>query len=100
MSTNPLPIIESCDDCGACCRLTPIPPFADGETARRSVPDELLSPIRRRIAADQQFDKLPCVWFNAETLQCRHYELRPDACRQFEINSDLCRLSRWEFDLT
>ncbi len=53
-------------------------------------------PIRERIAADQQFDLLSCVWLNPTTGLCRHYELRPQACRDFEIGSDLCRLSRWD----
>ncbi|MDG1897765.1 MAG: YkgJ family cysteine cluster protein [Fuerstiella sp.] len=93
---NPLPIVESCDSCSACCVMTPIPPFQPGEEAVRDVPDELLKPIRERIAADQQFDLLPCVWLDTEQQRCLHYELRPEACRRFEINSDLCRLSRWE----
>ena len=75
---------------------TPIPPFQPGEETVLNIPDEFLSPIRERIAADQHFDILPCVWLNSETRQCRHYELRPQACRDFPINSDLCRLSRWD----
>ena len=93
---NALPIIQSCDDCGACCRTTPIQPFEPGEEYQKDVPDDLLQPIRDRIAADQQFDLLSCVWFDEGSKQCRHYELRPDACRKFEINTDLCRLARWD----
>lgn len=62
----------------------------------RDVPDELLDPIRRRIAADQHFDLLPCVWLDLATQLCRHYDLRPQACRDFQIGGDLCRLSRWD----
>ena len=54
-----LPIVESCDSCSACCVMTPIPPFQPGEEAVREIPDDLLRPIRERIAADQQFDLLP-----------------------------------------
>jgi Fe-S-cluster containining protein len=91
-----LPLIESCDDCAACCMRTPIPPFQPGEEAQRDVPQSLLQPIQERIAADQHFDLLPCVWLNLETRRCSHYDLRPQACRDFEINSTLCQLSRWD----
>ena len=97
MSTSSaLPILESCDSCAACCMRTPVPPFQPGEEAARNIPDEWLAPVRERIRADQQFDLLPCVWLNTDTLLCRHYDLRPQACRDFQINSDLCRLSRWD----
>lgn len=56
-------------------------------------------PILDRIAADQQFDDLPCVWFDGNSRRCRHYEQRPAACRRFEIGSDLCRLSRCDIGL-
>ncbi len=95
-SGGQLPLIESCDHCAACCMRTPLPPFQPGEEAERDVPDSLLSAVRERVAADQHFDLLPCVWLNQETRRCSHYELRPKACRDFEINSDLCRLSRWD----
>ena len=75
---------------------TPIPPFQPGEETTLNIPDEFLLPVYERIAADQHFDLLPCVWLNSETRQCQHYELRPQACRDFQINSDLCRLSRWD----
>ncbi len=91
-----LPVIESCDGCGACCEFTPVPPFQPGEEAAKDVPDELLHSVRQRIAADKHFDPLPCVWYDTATRQCRHYDLRPDACRTFEIGGDLCRLSRFD----
>jgi Fe-S-cluster containining protein len=95
-SPSGLPIIQSCDDCGACCLRTPIPPFQPGEEAILNVPQEFLTAVSARIAADQQFESLPCVWLDVETRRCRHYDLRPQACRDFQINSDLCRLSRWD----
>ncbi|MEZ6063516.1 MAG: YkgJ family cysteine cluster protein [Planctomycetaceae bacterium] len=91
-----LPLIESCEGCGACCEFTPVPPFQPGEEAAKNVPDELLAAVRERIAADQHFDKVPCVWYDRSLRRCRHYDLRPDACRAFEIGGDLCRLSRWD----
>lgn len=89
-------MVENCDQCAACCKRTPIPPFEPGEESALNVPDEFLEPIRQRVAADQHFDLLPCVWLDPATLRCLHYELRPKACRTFEINGDLCRLSRWD----
>ena len=91
-----LRILESCDRCAACCMRTPIPPFQPGEEAVLDVPDEWLVPVRERIIEGRQFDLVPCVWLNTDTLLCRHYDLRPQACRDFQINSDLCRLSRWD----
>ncbi len=73
-----------------------MPPFQPGEEAALSIPDDWLQPIRNRIAADQQFDLLPCVWLDSTTKLCQHYDHRPQACRDFEINSQLCRLSRWD----
>jgi len=46
--------------------MTPIPPFQPGEEVARDVPDELLRPIRERIAADRQFELLPCLWLDTE----------------------------------
>jgi Fe-S-cluster containining protein len=89
-------ILETCDGCGSCCRRTPIPPFEPGEEAALGVPESLLEPVRARIAAEQHFDFIPCVWFDESTQKCLHYELRPAACRNFAIGGDLCRLSRWD----
>ncbi len=75
---------------------TPVPPFEPGEEVAKDVPDELLQPIRDRIAADEHFDLVACVWFDAKNKVCRHYDLRPDACRRFEVGSDACRMSRWD----
>ena len=94
-----LPVIESCDDCGACCMKTPVPPFEPGEEAVWDVTDVQRKPIEERVAADQHFDDLPCVWFDLNTRRCLHYEQRPEACRRFEIGSDLCRLSRCDIGL-
>lgn len=95
-TTKSLPVIESCDHCSACCRQTPIPPFQPGEEEVWNVPIEWLIPVQMRIAADQQFEMLPCVWLDQNMNRCLHYDHRPQACRDFQINSDLCRLSRWD----
>jgi len=92
-------ILDNCDDCGACCQSTPVPPFEPGEEAAYDVPPEALELIRERIRRDEHLDRLACVWFDSQSLRCRHYEIRPTACRKFEINSDLCRLARWDVGL-
>ena len=94
-----LPVIDCCDDCGACCLQTPVPPFDPGEEVARGVTAAQQKPILERLAADEQFSDLPCVWFDVHSRRCRHYEQRPEACRRFEIGSRLCRLSRWDAGL-
>ena len=94
-----LPVIENCDNCGACCRRTPVPPFQPGEESVWQVTSEQWQPVLDRIAADQQFDDIPCVWFDEDETRCLHYNQRPQACRDFEIGSTLCRLSRYDAGL-
>jgi len=75
---------------------TPVPPFQPGEEYEKDVPEELLQLIRDRVAADQHFDLISCVWFDEQKKCCQHYEIRPQACRTFEVNSDACHMSRWD----
>lgn len=75
---------------------TPVPPFEPGEEVAKSVPQELLQLAAERVAADEHFDLVSCVWFDEEKKACRHYDFRPDACRAFEVSSDACRMSRWD----
>ncbi|HEV3162449.1 MAG TPA: YkgJ family cysteine cluster protein [Isosphaeraceae bacterium] len=105
-TTKTLPIIESCDGCGACCLVVTRPPFyrvfdEGGEDAwerlRWERPDllaELLADDQKRRAAGGSFYGTPCSWFDAETGRCRHYEYRPRACREFEVSSEDCRDAR------
>jgi Fe-S-cluster containining protein len=101
-----LPIIDSCDSCGACCLVVTRPPFYHvfedlGEEAwdrlERERPDlvaELHADYSARRAAGGPFYDTPCVWFDAKTLRCRHYDYRPLACREFEIGGDDCHDAR------
>jgi uncharacterized protein len=101
-----LPVIESCDNCGACCLVVTRPPFylvfqEIGEDAWERVkwerPDlraELLADYRARRASGGPFYGTPCIWFDAETRRCRHYEYRPLACREFEVGEFDCRDAR------
>ena len=101
-----LPIIESCDGCGACCRVVSRPPFHRllDETAedtwerlRWERPDlvaELLADDRARRASGGPYYGTPCLWYDAGTGRCRHYDYRPRACREFELGGVDCRDAR------
>ena len=101
-----LPVIESCEGCGACCRVVTAPPFVrdfdgDGEEAwerlRRERPDllaALLAEARARRADHAPDYGTPCTWYDADTRRCRHYDHRPRACRAFEVGSVDCRDAR------
>jgi Fe-S-cluster containining protein len=101
-----LPVIESCDGCGACCLVVTAPPFYHvfedgGEEAwerlkreRPSIMAELNADYQGRRARGGPFYGTPCLWFDADSRRCRHYEYRPLACREFEIGEDDCRDAR------
>jgi Fe-S-cluster containining protein len=109
----PLPVVESCDGCGACCfeqgappdyvalRLNPHfandPSFADDAVRLASLPtdaaltlDEYLVAVEGQSAARNGV----CVWFDHVHRQCRHYEHRPSTCRVFELNGAGCHIYR------
>jgi Fe-S-cluster containining protein len=104
MSTppDPLPLIDSCDGCGACCLVVTSPPFYHvfhefGEQAweqlQRDRPDllaEIIADNEARRTNGGPFYGTPCLWFDPETRRCRHYEYRPLACREFERGGDDC----------
>jgi Fe-S-cluster containining protein len=103
---RPLPVIESCDGCGACCLAVTQPPFyrifdEEGEDAweqlKRERPEllaEILADRQKRRTAGGPSYGTPCLWFDQITRQCRHYELRPKACREFEVGSFDCHDAR------
>ncbi len=97
-----LPVIKSCDGCGACCQVVTRPPFyqvfqENGEEAwerlRRDRPD-LMAELSADYCQSQQnggpFFGTPCLWYDPSTQRCRHYDYRPRACREFEIGSRDC----------
>ena len=103
---RPLPIIESCEGCGACCRVVTRPPFRRdfdeaGEDAwerlRWDRPDlyaEILADERGSRARGGPTFGTPCLWLDAATGRCRHYEDRPRACREFALGGVDCRDAR------
>jgi len=78
---------------------TPVPPFEPGEDEAYELSLEQRLLIAERVAADEHFEKLPCVWFDPDARQCRYYYQRPEAFRKFEVGSVLCRLSRCDIGL-
>ena len=101
-----LPVIESCEGCGACCMVVTRPPFYHvfedmGEAAwdrlereRPDLIDELHADYQARQESGGPFYGTPCVWFDTETRRCRHYDYRPLACQMFEIGDEDCRDAR------
>ncbi len=101
-----LPVIDSCDGCGACCRVVVRPPYyrvfeelwEDAwERLRRGRPD-LLAALIASEKADQEAGLpdygRPCQWYDAATARCLHYEYRPLACHEFEVGGEDCRDAR------
>jgi len=103
---GPLPIIDSCDDCGACCRVVTLPPFrrafdGEGEEAweclRWDRPDlmaEFLAADRARRADGDPSFGTPCLWLDPDSGRCRHYDHRPRDCREFAVGGPDCRDAR------
>jgi Fe-S-cluster containining protein len=89
-----LPI--SCEGCGACCETQGLPPGYTAPVMMTHLPAELRDEILLHLAEERRTGKrryergLPCIWYDAETRRCRHYEHRPGTCRRFEIASDGC----------
>src|SRR5436305_12691683 len=108
MSATPktLPVIESCDGCGACCLVATRRPSyrvldEGGEDAWERLKWErpdllagLLADDRARRAGGGPAYGTPCTWFDGEAGRCRHYDYRPRACRQFEVGGEDCRDAR------
>ncbi len=114
MSANPpLPVLDSCDGCGACCfeqgappdyvalRLNPQfaldPSFAEDAARLAVLPADAaraLDDYLRAIDAACAPRNGVCVWFDHDTRRCRHYDFRPSTCRVFELNGAGCHIYR------
>ncbi len=103
MKRTPLPTIASCDGCGACCTGQAALPIHlvnehSGITPVRKLPgwlaDELRALTKKYMAEEFPPDGSPCIWYDAETKKCRHYNYRPELCRDgVLVGDDACR--RW-----
>lgn len=113
-----LPVIESCEGCGACCREQCSPPgyvmmlahgtggYPDPEDIERfkNLPEEVMATIVEHLEKLRSGERgrngdTPCIWFDKQKRQCRHYEHRPNICRGLEVGSDGCRFWRQEYNV-
>jgi Fe-S-cluster containining protein len=97
-----LPVISSCEGCGACCRVVTLPPFRrvfgeEGEEAwerlkwdRPDLRAEFLTVERARKANGEPSFGSACLWLDVESGRCLHYDLRPRACREFALGGVDC----------
>lgn len=104
-----LPIIESCDDCGACCLEMNSPPgyvvfyaerpcwpkdtgdherFARLPAEAKRLLDEYVQWLR---LATKVHEDAPCIWLDLDSRRCRFYEHRPSICRDLELGGEGCR---------
>lgn len=107
-----LEVIDSCDGCGACCLAQTSPPmyvailwnreameghpeFERVDALPESLKGELQEYIERLKDSSIPNPETPCMWLDAETRRCRHYEHRPNICRDsLERNDENCRAWR------
>lgn len=97
-----LPVIESCDGCGACCMEQCSPPFiGPNDPELESLPPEVLASYRagmKQRDVDGWPDAVPCFWFDQQTRKCSHYGHRPEICRDaLERGDEGCLLWREQF---
>jgi len=111
--TAGLPVIESCEGCGACCLEQGAPPdyvalwlnpmfgvdpsFEEDNARLQNLPAEpkrLLDEYMARWLEGAGDKGGVCVWFDHDTRGCRFYEHRPSTCRVFELSSIGCRIYR------
>lgn len=100
---TPLPMIRNCDQCGACCTgQAALPIHLVGDQFRMApvspLPPELAKELKDTVARFMKYgfppDGSPCIWYDAEKKQCKHYEHRPTLCRdEVKPGDDGCR--RW-----
>jgi len=113
MLNTDLPVVTSCEGCGACCREQGAPPdyvalrlhpefaadasFHEDSARLAMLSDEagrLLEEYLRESAAGLRPTNGVCCWFEESTQGCRFYDERPSTCRVFEINSPGCHFYR------
>lgn len=106
-----LPVV-SCIGCGACCLEQHSPPgyvgvlsgvWTDPDDVARvnNLPPALRKELEDYAELIRRGEPHPnhgvCIWFDQETLGCKHHEHRPEICRDFEIGSPACHRWRSEY---
>ena len=102
-----LPILPpaTCDDCGLCCQGigSPVllyasrPHYADPHPFRpANLPRELVDEIDFHFSGllRGQEPQESCLWYDATTRQCKHYEYRPQICHDYELGGRECLKQR------
>jgi Fe-S-cluster containining protein len=98
--------VTDCTDCGACCTSQAALPTClvakhAGNFSVKPLPSalrkELEATVKRFMIEGWPADGTPCIWYDAETKKCRHYEYRPDVCHDLEVGSPGCL--RWRREL-
>jgi Fe-S-cluster containining protein len=73
--------------------------FPDSEDYQdwMALPEELRSELLTYFAdvrsgkiKDRSVLEMPCLWYDAETRRCKHYQYRPSVCREFEVGGEGC----------
>ena len=97
----------SCEGCGACCRRNGSPPLlfnsglgTAGHHPLRppGLPAELIAEVDAAFLGLHRGQEPPgpCIWLDAATDRCRHYDWRPQVCRDYAIGSPSCLHDRAE----
>jgi Fe-S-cluster containining protein len=87
---------HTCQGCGVCCEEQGMPPGYAIAALLTFLPRELRGELARhqreeRRAGHTRHERgLPCIWHDAETGLCRHYEHRPPLCRELPIGGHSC----------
>lgn len=88
--------ILTCDGCGVCCEEQGLPPGYAVPALMTFLPQELrdeielAQEIEREAGRTRHERGLPCIWHDAETKRCLHYDHRPAACRDAPDGGESC----------
>ena len=105
-----LPIVKSCEGCGACCMTMGHPRYFWNQEQGTNVdelwielPKSLVAEIETHLESlrgDEQADfGTPCIWFDDVERNCRHHRYKPQVCRDLEIGGEACLRSRRQFGI-
>jgi Fe-S-cluster containining protein len=76
--------------------------FAEDAERLRNLPQAVILELRdylKDLLAGIEREDSACIWFDENSMRCRHHEHRPSVCRDFEVGSEDCVGWRERFDL-
>ncbi len=102
-----LPIVASCEGCGACCQHMGYPSYIRAtechaaEASWLNMPADLKMELLRFMASYDEpttgaLDGV-CFWYDAANECCKHHEHRPNVCRDFEVGGTDCLAWRVQY---